>query len=169
MLGDIGAQLNLGNLLTEGGPESWFEGMRWYRRGVRSGNPAAASNLAMAYRLRGNRRRYFQWLRVAARMGDEDAEKFLRAIESIRARGGRAPMLFLNEVDGWAVLQILDKFLAGALTRDAVVSWAVLIATGEAAIGLPQGREVAQVIEELADPGRRLTKKRARELIFKLE
>jgi hypothetical protein len=168
VLGHSGARINLAYLLTESGPQSWAEGMRWYRRGARSGDSTAAMNLAMEYRLRGNRRRYFHWLRAAARMGNESAQKFLRVIQGVRARGGRAPMLFLDEADAWSVLQTLDKFLAGELTREAASEWATLIMRGEAALGPYQSRQVAQVIEELADHGRHLTKRRARELICKL-
>jgi hypothetical protein len=167
-LGHGGAQVMLAYMLASRGPAEQAEGLRWSYRAVRGGESTAAWNLAMEYRLRGNRRRYFHWLRVAARMGDEDARRFLRVIDAIRSRGERAPMLFLDAVDEDSVDGMLRDFLAGKVTREEVVTWAGLIARGEAALGPCQSRRVAEAIEELADGSRRLTKKRATELIFKL-
>lgn len=168
--GHEGALINLANLLIreERQPGDRKEGLRWLYRGARAGNETAAWNLAMEHRLRGNRRRYFHWLRVAAELGEPDAKRFLGVIERIRARGQHAPMLFLDAVDEMVVRLVLGAFLAGRLNRAGVVEWARPVARGEAALGPCQSRRVAEAVDELADASRRLTKRRARELYFKL-
>lgn len=161
------AYCTLGDMLTLDA-STRAEGLRWYHRAVRKGVDYAAWNLAMTYRMQGNRRGYFRWVRRAAQMGNGDGVKFLRVIEGIRARGMRAPMLYLDAVDDFHVRDMLSLFLKGRLQREAVHAWASRIDRGEAAIGLCQSRAVAEAVAELAEPDRRLTKARARELIFKV-
>lgn len=168
-LGNRSARLNLANLLTQEDREQWAEGMKLYYRGVRDGCEASAWNLAMEHRIRGNRRRYFHWLRVAARMGEPQAQATLRVVDDIRRRGGRAPMLFLDAIDEYYVQLVLRDFLDRDRSSEQVAVWAGLVARGEAALGPPQSRRVADAIRELADEGRKLTRKRARELIFKMD
>ncbi|MDB5432276.1 MAG: hypothetical protein JWP35_3392 [Caulobacter sp.] len=172
-LGDVSAQDALGSLLTdasrpEAKPADHAEGLRWYYRAVRAGSHTAAWNLAMTHRMRGNRRGYFRWVRRAVSLGDVDAARFLRVIEAIRSRGHRAPMLYLDDVDEFDVRWVLWDFVEGVKSREEVRAWAVQLLRGQIAIGLLQSRRVAEAVEELADPARRLTKRRARELLAKL-
>ncbi len=173
VLGDESAQDALGSLLTdasrpEAKPADHAEGLRWYYRAVRAGSYTAAWNLAMTHRMRGNRRGYFRWVRRAASLGDLDAARFLRVIEAIRARGHRAPMLYLSDVDEFNVRWELWDFIEGVKSREEVRAWAVRLLRGEIAIGPLQSRRVAEAVEEIADPARRLIKRRARELLAKL-
>lgn len=49
------------------------DAMRWYRRAVRGGQSAAASNIATIYRDAGSARQAFQWWNRACKMKDGDA------------------------------------------------------------------------------------------------
>ncbi|ATQ41622.1 sel1 repeat family protein [Caulobacter mirabilis] len=168
ILGDRTAQMNLGVILSRPGSPHEAEGLRWSYRATRSGEAAPAWNLAMHHRMRGNRRRYFHWLKVAADRGDEEAITFQRVIADIRRRGGRAPMLFLEEIDTSVVGMMLDAFLKGEEDAASLQKWAEAIVRGEAALGPPRSRLIAEVVDEMALTRPRMTKRRARELIFKL-
>ena len=82
-LGDVSAQLNLGNILDEKiSPAEPSEAVYWYKRAARSGSAAGAWNLAMHYRKTRQRRWYDYWLRRAAELGEEDAIAILRGRSS---------------------------------------------------------------------------------------
>ena len=49
----------------------------WYKRAVEGGDASCAWNLSMHYAGTGRKRGYLHWLRIAAKMGDPDAEKEL--------------------------------------------------------------------------------------------
>lgn len=74
-LGDPHAMLNLGYFLDEGlaRPRSKHDALRWYRRAVRLGDRAAATNIAILFRERCNARSMFRWFMRSARSGDGDA------------------------------------------------------------------------------------------------
>jgi TPR repeat protein len=54
--------------------------VHWYKRGVRRGSWVAAQNLAVHYKMRGNRRWYVHWLTRAVEMGDEDSRDELESL-----------------------------------------------------------------------------------------
>jgi hypothetical protein len=168
-LGHHTAQVSLATILEEDvSPPRTAEARRWYRRAARAGNHSGAWNLAMSYRIEGNRRGYFRWSRKAAELGDEDAQRIWRLIEAIRARGRRAPMLFLADFDEDWLVNDLWAVVDGTMDRVRLEAWAGLVHRGEALAGPLPSRRAAEVIEELAHDGRRLSKRRARELLFKL-
>ena len=74
-LGDPCAQLQLGNLLSEGVGCSRDDtsALLWYRRALRQGYASAANNIAVLYRDKGNRRRAYYWFTRASELGDDDA------------------------------------------------------------------------------------------------
>jgi hypothetical protein len=168
--GDVACQTNLGTQLTNPnrGGADWAEGMRWYRRAARAGDPMAAWNLAMSYRLRGNRRRYLTWVRAAAALGDEEAGEVLAEIERRRAAGQAWPMYMSLLQDTDTVIDILRRFRQGEMTAAAARTWAGPVAGGEAALELQRdpGGLLQAVLDEMA--AKPLTRQRALELIHKL-
>ena len=85
--GDKHSQSNLGNLLDDKiHPARPTEAVYWYKRAVRQGYWAAASNLAIHYRNLGKSRWQLHWLKVAAKLGDSDAPKEIRTLERVLAR-----------------------------------------------------------------------------------
>ncbi len=167
-MGDISA--NLPRLLTDKGGDDWAEGVLWYRRMLRAGDPSGAWNLAMVYRQQGNRRRYLSWMRRAARMGDEDAIVLLAEIEHRQAARQVWPMFVKQVLDADDAIWVLDDLRKGVTTLESVTVWAGRAARGEIA---PQTEDdtkgrLASVLAELADPARDLTRQRALELIYKL-
>ena len=73
-LDDVYAQSNLGNLLDDKlKPRRSAEAVYWYKRSVRGGNGNGAWNLAIHYRNEGRGASFRYWVRVAARMGNQDA------------------------------------------------------------------------------------------------
>jgi TPR repeat protein len=80
-LGFSPAQNNLGVLLSYAKPPRLVESVYWYKRAVRSGECAAASNLAVHYRDINKPRWQMHWLRRAAKMGDTDAPALIRKLE----------------------------------------------------------------------------------------
>jgi len=82
-LGDPIAQSNLGTLLDDVVvPRRPGAAVYWYKRAVKLGHDGAAWNMAMHYRNLGKRRWYLHWLRVAAEMGDPDAQRALRKVKN---------------------------------------------------------------------------------------
>ena len=76
------AMNNLANLLDDyAEPRRPKEAVNWYKRSLRRGHSVAAINLAMHYRNSGNRRWQIYWLKVAEKMGDQDAETELRKLK----------------------------------------------------------------------------------------
>lgn len=73
--GYAGAEQNLGYCYDEGiGVRKNFpKALYWYKTAWRHGSVSAASNLAMAYATRGNRRQAMYWWRNAVGQGDGDA------------------------------------------------------------------------------------------------
>jgi hypothetical protein len=55
-------------------PSQPLKAAEWYRRGVGAGDSSCAWNLAMHYCGLGDRKHYDEWLRIALKMGDPDAE-----------------------------------------------------------------------------------------------
>jgi uncharacterized protein len=98
--GDTGAQLSLGNCLSEGRGcrEDVGEALVWYRRALRKGCTAAANNIAIVYREMGNVRRYIYWLKRAHGLGDDDASVLLGKAyytgKGVRANCTKAVELF---------------------------------------------------------------------------
>ena len=169
--GDGMAQCNLGTLLTGLGGEHTGEGMVWYGRAVRAGNESAAWCLAMEYRLRGDRRRYLNWVRVAARLGDHDAQTILAEIERRCRAGLDWAMLIMVCVERYDVIIILSRFRKGTLSGEDVRTWAEGVQRREICMRLAPdgGASLASVLAELANEDRTLTHQRATELIFRLE
>ena len=74
-LGDIGAQLNVGNYYDDG------KGVRrnresavyWYRRAYRRGYCSAAHNIGVIWRNEGKLRRALYWFSRAVSLGDEES------------------------------------------------------------------------------------------------
>ena len=82
VLGNIEAQVNLGNLYDDGkgckkDPEL---AVYWYKRAIKRGSPAGAYNLAVHYRTLGNIRWAKYWFKRADLMGDEDAKSELEKL-----------------------------------------------------------------------------------------
>lgn len=77
-LGDPSAQSNLANILDDQLGRS-TEAVYWYKRAIDAGHSVAALNLAIHYKNLGKRRWYIHWLHVAARMGEDEAERELEA------------------------------------------------------------------------------------------
>ena len=81
-LGFAEAQINLGNLLDDyTKPRRPAEAVYWYKRAIKQGYACAADNLAIHYRNLGKPRWHMHWLKVAAKMGDPDAPKAVRALQ----------------------------------------------------------------------------------------
>ncbi len=70
-----GCMINLGYFHDEGlgTLRSKHAAMRWYRKAFESGDVAAATNIAILFRERGNPRRMCHWLRRGVLRGDGDA------------------------------------------------------------------------------------------------
>ncbi len=80
-MGHSSAQNNLATLLDgKVTPSRPKEAVYWYKRAVRSGDCIAAWNMAMHHRNRGKRRWQIHWLRVAVRMGHDEAAEELRKL-----------------------------------------------------------------------------------------
>jgi TPR repeat protein len=80
-LGDSVAQLNLGVILEDKiSPPQVKEAIYWTKRAIRSGHATGAWNLAMRYRLLGNKRWYIFWLNKAAEMGEVEAFEELKTL-----------------------------------------------------------------------------------------
>lgn len=73
--GNSRAQLTVGYLYDtgEGVGRSRLQAMSWYRRAVRQGEAAAATNIATIYRDEGRLRLAIRWFDKAAGLGDGDA------------------------------------------------------------------------------------------------
>jgi uncharacterized protein len=73
--GQLGCMIDLGYFYDEGigTLRSKHDAMRWYKRAFANGDSAAASNIAILFRERGNHRRMFRWFIAAARRDDGDA------------------------------------------------------------------------------------------------
>ena len=74
-LGWRGCMINRGYFHDEGlgTLRSKHEAMCWYRKAFESGDVAAATNVAILFRERGNQRRMCHWLRRGVLRGDGDA------------------------------------------------------------------------------------------------
>lgn len=169
-MGDHSSQMNLARLLTNRGGADWVEGVLWYRRMLRAGDPGGAWNLAMVYRKQGNRRRYLSWLRRAASMGEADANVILAEIERRMAARQAWPMFVMQLVDAGDAIWMLNELRDGTLDAESLAIWAGHAVRGELALQMQddaKGR-LASVLTELADPARPLTRQRALELIYKL-
>lgn len=80
-LGHAYSQNNLANLLDrQMKPAQEKKAVYWYKKAVKQGLELAAWNLAMHYKNIGNARWHRYWLRVAARMGDEDSRNELKRL-----------------------------------------------------------------------------------------
>lgn len=167
-LGDTGAQTNLGVMLTDLGGEHHAEGMRWYRRAAARGDRCGAWNAAVQYRIAGDRRWYLYWLREAARLGDEDAATMVAEIDR-RIRDGRSWGLYRDiEVDAGDVCWMIGFYQRGEMTAEALAVWAADTVALRSTIALAEERrrDIVLVLRELSDPARRLTRQRAKELVF---
>ena len=73
--GDLGAQLNIGNLYIDGigVRRNRTLALEWYRRAYRQGYGPAASNLGAVYRNEGKLQRALLWFERAASLKDGDA------------------------------------------------------------------------------------------------
>lgn len=73
--GYSGAEQNLGYCYDEGigVRKNFLKALYWYKTAWRHGSVSVASNLAMAYAARGNRRQAVYWWRKAVEQGDGDA------------------------------------------------------------------------------------------------
>lgn len=169
-MGDGACRMNLARLLTDRDGAEFDEGVRWYRRIVRSGDPSGPWNLAMAYRKPGNRRRYLYWMRRAAAVEGGEAVAILAEIDRRRAAGLAWPLYVYDVLDADTVIAVLSDYRQGLSTAASVTLWAARAARGEIAVRLQddaRGR-LTSVLTELAGPARPLTPQRALELTYKL-
>ena len=74
-LGDVGAQLNVGNYYDDGkgvrrNPEA---ALYWYRRAYRRGYASAANNIGVVWRNEKQPQRALAWFKRAVKLGDDEA------------------------------------------------------------------------------------------------
>lgn len=95
-LGHAYSQNNLANLLDrQMKPAQEKKAVYWYKKAVKQGLELAAWNLAMHYRNIGNARWHRYWLRIAAKMGDEDAQNELKRLPAFKSKSknrGQIPL-----------------------------------------------------------------------------
>lgn len=74
-LGELGAQLNVGNYYDEGKGvrKNRTAALYWYKKACKRGYAAAASNIGVLYRTEGKYSRALYWFKRAIEMGDEEA------------------------------------------------------------------------------------------------
>jgi TPR repeat protein len=84
-LGFLPAQHMLGYIYWErkhGIPRNEKKSKYWYKRAIRNGLVQSARNLALNYKEVNNLRWYKYWFKKAADMGDSDARRELRKLNS---------------------------------------------------------------------------------------
>jgi TPR repeat protein len=104
-LGDVSAQVNVGNYYDDG------QGVRrnrtaalyWYKRAYKRGDSGAARNIGVIWRNAGNHQRSLYWFSRAVKMGNEESnidigKHFLR-----NEKNPRKAIVYLNRVrrTGW--------------------------------------------------------------------
>jgi TPR repeat protein len=74
-LGDVGAQVNVGNYYDagKGVRRNLSAALYWYKRAYRRGCSSAASNIGVLWRNERNLPRALEWFERAARLGDDEA------------------------------------------------------------------------------------------------
>lgn len=102
-LGDIGAQVNLGNFYASGkGTEESFEkAARWYTRAYRNGSSSGANNLAIDLRNQGRTKEAIMWFKRAVALRDGDAAVELAKLLKKQPSGMPAAIKYLKRVIEW--------------------------------------------------------------------
>jgi TPR repeat protein len=74
-LGDIGAQLNVGNYYIDGTgvQRNRSAALYWYRRASRRGDASAAHNIGILWQSEGKFQRALDWFQKAVTMGDDES------------------------------------------------------------------------------------------------
>jgi TPR repeat protein len=74
-LGDVGAQVNVGNYYVDGKGvrRSRASAFYWYKRAYRRGDSGAAHNIGVFWRNEGDFQRALYWFSRAVRLGDEES------------------------------------------------------------------------------------------------
>lgn len=74
-VGDLGAQINVGNYYDagKGVRRDRSAALYWYKRAYRRGDASAASNIGVLYRNEGQPSRALSWFKRAVGLGDEEA------------------------------------------------------------------------------------------------
>jgi TPR repeat protein len=98
-LGNILSQLALGNFYANGTgvPKSFEDAAQWYRKAYRNGVSAAAINLSIELRDRGNIRGAIDWLKRAADMKDGEAVLQLARMYLVMPRGKKKAIDLLRK------------------------------------------------------------------------
>src|SRR5689334_22243105 len=74
-LGDLGAQLNVGNYYEDGTGvrRNRAAALNWYRRAYRRGDASAANNIGVLWRNEKQLKRALAWFTRAVKLGDDEA------------------------------------------------------------------------------------------------
>lgn len=99
-LGDIGAQVNVGNYYDAGQGVRRNRGcaLYWYKRAYRRGYPAAAHNIGVMLRREGQVRRALQWFTRAVELGDTESNLEIGKHYLIAERNPRRAIRYLRRV-----------------------------------------------------------------------
>lgn len=104
-LGDIGAQINVGNYYSDGRGvrRDRSAALYWYKRAYRRGHASAASNIGVLWRNERQFKRSLSWFLRAVRLGDAEANleigKYYLSVENEPAKA----ILYFRRVKptGW--------------------------------------------------------------------
>jgi len=104
-LGDIGAQVNVGNCYddAQGVRRNRELALYWYRRAYRRGCSAAAHNMGVMLRKENQLKRALRWFARAVELGDEESNLEIGKHYLIEERNPRRAIPYLRRVrpSGW--------------------------------------------------------------------
>jgi|SRR5271165_3960808 len=104
-LGDIGAQVNVGNYYDagKGVRRNRTAALYWYKRAYRRGDSSAASNIGVLWRNEKQPKRALSWFLRAVQLGDEDANIEIGKHYLFQERDLSRAISFLKRVtpSGW--------------------------------------------------------------------
>jgi len=120
--GDIGCQINVGNLYASGAgvQRDRQQALYWYKRAYRRGHPAAACNIADLLLLEGKLKRALYWLRrardIAPKDGDIELElaKIYLRLSSVTLARTSQPREFITEAGHDEAVQLLAELEGGS-------------------------------------------------------
>ena len=104
-LGDIGAQVNVGNYYddAQGVRRNRELALYWYKRAYRRGDSAAAHNIGVMLRKEKQFKRALQWFTRSVELGDEESNLELGKHYLVAERNPQKAMRYLRRVrpSGW--------------------------------------------------------------------
>jgi len=104
-LGDIGAQVNVGNYYDDGKGvrRSRSSALYWYKRAYRRGDACAAHNIGVLWRNEESLRRALYWFSRAVALGDEESNLDIGKHFLYNKKDPRSAILYFKKVKptGW--------------------------------------------------------------------